>query len=300
MTTGTDATRTIKAAIRRRAQRTELRTARTTVVDTVILTRDFTRLTLRTDDLGDYHPEPADAFKLMLPIDDGARTDHPRRGDDGLPRWPEGATQPVLRALTVRHFDPARGLLTVDVARHQTGPLMSWLATVRPGDAVDLAGMRAEWHLPQEIRDVILMVDGSGLPGAAGIVERLPDHVTVIVYVIDCPRDDLVLIPAHPRLSVIRVGAAHDIGHQTPRAVRAQRRVQVWIAAETGDVRVLRSVVTRRWHVPGDDILARAYWTSGRSSTDVDATNLVRYQHAIAGGADVHDPVLAENIDLDT
>ncbi|MBY8855001.1 siderophore-interacting protein [Nocardia sp. CA2R105] len=71
-----------------------------------------------------------------------------------------------------------------------------------------------------------------------------------------------------------------------------------WIAAEATPVRTLRAHALSTWHVDRTDLLARAYWKHGSTSTDNDAAGLIAYQRAMADGADLHDPELAESIDL--
>ncbi|GAC67829.1 siderophore-interacting protein [Gordonia soli] len=287
----------IKSAIRSRAQGAPLVNAQTTVVAVEELTPTFTRVVVQSDDLAEYVPRPADAVKLLLTPDGGA-AELPHRGDDGLPAWQDGAERPVLRALTVRSFDAVDRRLTLDIARHSTGVLTRLLERIRPGDRIDMAGMRPEWHLPEEVRDVVLVADVTGLPAVAAIVENLDPEVSGVLYLGTARPADADLVAPHPGITTRVVADLADVAAEPPASVEAGRRTQVWIAAEAAHVRRLRRIALQDWQIASGDLLARAYWKAGRDSTEVDAENLVRYRDAIADGADLHDPQVAEDIDL--
>nr|WP_246461836.1 siderophore-interacting protein [Nocardia transvalensis] len=241
------------------------------------LTPGFTRVVLSGSALADYtDPRPADAFKLILPGD---------------------APEPVLRAFTVRRFDSAAQRLTMDVARHEQGSI-DWLLALRPGDTVSLSGMRPEWAVGEGVRDHVLIGDDTAVPAIAAIIESLDASDTVSVYLALSDPADIALVPSHPNLTVRRLGAVTEAAEHTPPPVAAARRAQAWIAAEAGQVRRVRAHVTDRWGIARADLLARAYWKLGTTSTDNDSATLARYQEALAGGDDVYDPELAEDIDL--
>lgn len=182
---------------------------------------------------------------------------------------------------------------------HERGLLASWRAGLRVGDSVTFSGMRAEWYLPASVRNVLLIADGSALPAVAALIEAIPDDVDVQAYVSADHTQDLGLIPSHPHLALERVTSLTDLLHRTPRLIRTGERVQVWIAGETADVRELRRHAVESWRVDLGDLIARAYWKAGVTSTEADAQRLPRFVQAVSDGADLHDPALAENIDLE-
>lgn len=112
------------------------------IVETVRrVSAGFLRVTIGGEALDRYTDRyPADAFKLMFPPDGRGTIDPPERGADGLPHWPEGTTQPVLRAFTVRAYDPGRLRLEFDIADHPHGVTMSWLRAGPEGSSIMLAG----------------------------------------------------------------------------------------------------------------------------------------------------------------
>lgn len=248
---------------------------RLTVAEARPLSPGFTRVVLAGEALTQYRaPRPADAFKLELSTDDTGR--------------------PLLRAFTVRAFDAAARRLTVDVARHERGVAVNWLATVSPGDAVTLAGMRPEWVAADGVRDHVLIGDGTALPAIAAIIESLGPEHRVWAYVALPDPADRALLPEHPGLELRVLPAVTDI-----KDAPTDRRTQVWLAAEAAAVRQVRAHVMDAWGVARVDLLARAYWKRGRTNTDIDAASLLGYREAVLVGGDIHDPALAERIDLE-
>jgi len=272
-------------------------TAQVTVESVRSLSEGFRRVTVHGADLAAYTGiHPADAFKIMIPPDGRGAVDFPHRGDDGLPYWPDGARRPVLRAFTVRAFDPARRRLDFDVAVHGAGVTRTWLENACPGDVIGLSGMRREFAAGDVDRHVIIG-DGSAVPAIAAIIESLDPDVPATVHVAVEHAADLTLLPRPPHVTVRPV---HGSGAELATAVRAREepdgRAQVWLAAEAAVVRDLRRHVLTALGVARDDLHAAAYWKAGRDATAVDDETLRAYQEAAASGADVRDPDVADRI----
>lgn len=291
----------IKSGIWDRSQGRRLLSLELFVAGIEPLTPGYTRVVLEGPDLGEYRdPHPADAFKLMLPPSQNPTVATPVRGESGLPEWPADTVPPVLRAFTVRAFDPVARRLTMDVARHDHGVGIDWLAAARPGDPVSLSGMRPEWAVGAGIRDHVLIGDGTALPAISAILDRLdPDHA-VSAYISTPDPADIELVPAHPKLTLHHLADITRILDHTPASIAGGHRTQVWIAAEAAQVRDIRAHAVAGWGIDRSDLLARAYWKRGITSTENDSVNLIAYRHAATAGADIRDPELAESIDLGT
>lgn len=289
----------IKAGIRQRSRDNRLLSMRLTIAEVGELSPGFVRVVLTGTALAEYvDPWPADAFKLVLPPETGASVDAPVRAGSGIPERSGGGGQPIRRAFTVRRFDSATHRLVMDMARHDEGAGMEWLAAARPGDTVSLSGMRPEWAVTDGVRDHVLIGDHTAVPAIAAIIESLGPEDSVSAYVAVSTPGDLELIPPHPNLALHRLEGIDDIVAHTPEPVTAGRRAQVWVAAEAGHVRLARTHITGNWGTKGADLLARAYWRLGTTGTDSDSTSLTEYKKAVARGADLYDPELAEAIDL--
>ncbi|MFI1460343.1 siderophore-interacting protein [Nocardia carnea] len=289
----------IKAGIWQRSRGRRLLSLELSVGGIDALTPGFTRVVLEGAALDEYRdPHPADAFKLMLPPARSSAVATPTRSESGLPEWPADTVQPVLRAFTVRGFDPAARRLTMDVARHDHGVGIDWLAAARPGDPVSLSGMRPEWAVGAGICDHVLIGDGTALPALSAILDSLDPDDAVSAYISTPDPADIELVPAHPNLTLHHLADITRILDHTPASIAGGRRTQVWIAAEAAQVRDLRAHAVAVWGIDRSDLLARAYWKRGVTSTENDSVNLIAYRHAATAGADIRDPELAESIDL--
>ncbi|MFC3964131.1 siderophore-interacting protein [Nocardia jiangsuensis] len=222
-------------------------------------------------------PRPADAFELELSADDTGR--------------------PLLRACTVRAFDADAERLTLDIARHERGVAVNRLATVSRGDAVTLAGMRPEWVVAEGFRDHILVGDDTAVPAIAAIVDSLGPEHRIRVYAALTDPADRAPLPAHPNLELRLITTVTELESHVPDVV-SEHRTQVWVAPEAAAVRRVRAHVLGSWGIARADLLARAYWKRSLTNTDTDAASLLGYREAVLAGGDIHDPALAERIDL--
>lgn len=289
----------IKAGVWQRTRGRRLLSLELSVAGIGSLTPGFTRVVLEGTALDEYRdPHPADAFKLMLPPARISAVPTPARSGSGLPQRSDDTVEPVLRAFTVRGFDPAARRLTMDVARHDHGVGIDWLAAARPGDPVSLSGMRPEWAVGAGIRDHVLIGDGTALPAISAILDGLdPDHA-VSAYVATPDPADIELVAPHPKLTLHHLADITRVVDHAPASIAGGRRTQVWVAAEAAAVRDIRAHAVGVWGVDRCDLLARAYWKRGVTSTENDSVNLMAYRHAATAGADIRDPELAESIDL--
>jgi NADPH-dependent ferric siderophore reductase len=276
-----------------------------TVESVAAVSPGFRRVAVRGDGLADYaQVRPADAFKIMVPPDGAGTVDFPQRGADGIPYWPEGTRQPVLRAFTVRHFDASARRLEFDAMAHDGGVAMAWLGNARPGDVIGLGGMRREFHAGDVDRHLIVG-DSSALPAIAAIVESLEPGTPTTVHLAVGHDDDRNLVPAKDGVTIHWVTGGSPAGPDSAleRAVREQERpdgrVQAWLGAEASVVRGLRRFVTAELGVGHDDLHAAAYWKAGINSTDNDTVLLQRYVKEISSGADASDPDVREKVELE-
>ena len=201
-----------------------------------------------------------------LPVDPAAVEDeHPRE------LWP------VTRAYTVRAWDSAAGVLTVDLVRHgDDGIAPAWAAAARPGDRISLFGPGgayapahdADWHL--------LVGDESALPAIAATVEALPaaTSAVVIVEVAGPEEEQPVVTPADVELTWIHRGAATGApgGHRNDpllAAVRAATErggdVDAFVHGEADMVRAVRRHLRVERGVARGRLSASGYWRRGRT-----------------------------------
>lgn len=248
------------------------------------VTPGFERVTLTGPGLAAYtKPLPADAFKLSIPAPDGAS---------------------VLRAFTVRDFEPAAHRLTFDVARHDHGVATEWVRGARPGDELRLFGMRRDFALGDDVTRHLIIADHSALPAAATIVGSLPRGLKVTVVAATSTEADRALLPGRHDIDVrwVTGPASRGIGSPLERAVRELPRphdgTQVWLAAESGVVRACRRYLLQECELGRMQVHAVAYWVDGVDSTRRDAEAEAVYLQAMREGRDVTDPVTQDAIEF--
>ncbi|MBB4930622.1 NADPH-dependent ferric siderophore reductase [Lipingzhangella halophila] len=296
----------IRSEIRRVSQQGQLLSCRVTVESVTAVSEGYLRVAVTSDELVAYRDvRPADAFKLLLPPQGQGSVDFPERGEDGIPYWPEGTRQPVLRAFTVRRFEPALLRVEFDVARHD-GLTLRWLANAAAGDVIGLAGMRREFHAGTGVDHHVIIGDSSALPAVSAIVESLSPDVPASVYLAVDHDSDRALLPDRPHVTTFWVAGGSPVGHDSAleRTVRrnwqGRGRTQVWLAAEASVMRSLRRLVLDEHGVSRDDLHSAAYWKTGLDSTQLDDVQLRRYQEELATGADAADPDLRDRVELRT
>jgi NADPH-dependent ferric siderophore reductase len=264
-----------------------------TVASVTRISDGFLRMAVTSEEFRQYDkPMPADAFKLMLPPAGHDRFDVPLRGEDLIPYWPEGSIRPMLRAATVRTYDPDEQRMEIDVADHAAGLLIEWVRSNPVGRTVMLSGMRREFVAGEGVDHQVLIGDATALPAVAAILESL-DRAPVTTYLAVTNASDRALLPS--------IGTVHwvtDLAADVTAATPPPGRVQVWIAAEAAQVRDVRRHVLQSWAVHRDDLRFSAYWKAGFDASQFDAANLVRYQEAAAAKRDILDPDVREEIEL--
>lgn len=269
----------IRSALRRRAQATTPITTALRVDEIVPVSPGFLRVSGTVGaELDGYRALPADAFKLAFEPDDA-----------GSPRY---------RAFTVRHFDPETRGLVFDIARHDGGLALDWLAGDPVGEQRTLHGMRPDWAAVPGATHHLLIGDATALPAIAAVLEHLPATSVIDVVVALAHPADTDLLPDHPGAEITVVESISAAVDLVPRTVATGGHPQTWVAAEASQVRRVRAHALSQWHIDRDDLLARAYWKQGQSATESDDRAMGTYRAAAAQGRDLADPDLVEEIEL--
>ena len=257
-------------------RRRQARTAE--VLHTTWLTPAMIRVEMGGESLSGFAPgEFTDHYvKLIFPPPGapyGLPVD-PAAVEDAYPRelWP------VTRAYTVRAWDSAAGVLTVDLVRHgDDGIAPAWAAAARPGDRISLFGPGgayapahdADWHL--------LVGDESALPAIAATVEALPAAASAVAILeVAGPEEEQPLVtPADVELIWIHrrdTGgdpAGGTAGGPLLAAVRAATErggdVDAFVHGEADMVRAVRRHLRVERGIPRDRLSASGYWRRGRT-----------------------------------
>lgn len=216
----------------------------TTVHTTTALTPHMVRLVLHAPELASFPvAEFTDHYvKLLFPQPSQAR--------------------PTTRTYTVRAWDPAARLITVDFVHHGDDGLAGpWAAAARPGDALALMGPGGG-YAPNPAADRHLLVgDASALPAIACALERIGTSAPAkVVVLVDGPAELAYPLPDGADVSWVEHGLV-----ATVQALGwIPGRVHAFVHGEAGDVRELRRWLRAERHVPLDHLSASGYWRRGR------------------------------------
>jgi NADPH-dependent ferric siderophore reductase len=165
------------------------------VATTEQLTPGLVRIVLGGGDLDRLEmPDATDAYVNVAFRPTGATYDDvfdPQALRDSHPK----DQQPARRRYTVRAWDPAAHLLTIDFVVHgDAGVAGPWAATAEPGDVLVFTGPSGAYR-PAPTSDWHLMVgDESALPAIAASLESLPPGAQVSVRLVcDGPAHEIAL-----------------------------------------------------------------------------------------------------------
>ena len=184
--------------------------------------------------------------------------------------------QPVGAYYTVRRWRPEVAELDLWVVTHGgSGPASSWALQAQAGDPLALWGPRTAWAPPAGTDEYLLVVDETGLPAAAVVLEELPSDAAVVVLAEVADADHRQPLPERPGVQVRwlhRDGAAPGTTTLLADAV-AELHVPsghpyVWGGAESRAMRDVRRHVRDAWGLHREQVSLLGYWR--RSADDAD------------------------------
>ncbi len=261
------------------------------VVTTEWLTPVLVRVVLGGDDLEAFEmPEDTDAYVNVAIAPSGApygevfdpaevREQHEKE------HWPR------RRRYTVRSWDRARQLLTLDFVVHgDDGVGGPWAAAAKPGDVLVFEGPgggyrpdpTADWHL--------FVGDESALPAIAASLEALPWGATAVVRLVcDGSEHEIPLSsPAELDLQWLHRAGGPGDADLLPDAVRAleppEGRVHAFVHGEADEIRAIRRHLLLDRGFTRQSMSCSPYWR--RTMTD-ESWREVKRQYVAAMDADV-------------
>lgn len=242
------------------------------VVGAQRLTPSMVRLTLGAGDLDDFTmPDATDAYiNVAIPPADApydavfdparVRAEHPQH------LWP------ARRRYTVRGWDAANQLLTLDFVVHGVGVAGSWAATAEPGSVLVFEGPSGGYR-PDATTDWHLFAgDESALPAIAASLEAVPTGALAIVRLVcDGPAHEVELsCPGSLDVKWLhRTGTAEDsdLLAQSLRDLPLPRgRVQAFVHGEAEEIRAVRRHLLVERDLSRGDMSCSPYWR--REMTD--------------------------------
>lgn len=228
------------------------------------LTPHMQRIVLGGPQLEGFHSgAPDDHMKLFFPNDAGELV-MPKRGPQGL-EFPPGVEPSPMRDYTPRHYDAARGELTVDFVLHGDGPASLWAAAAKPGDILGAGGPRGSFVVAGDFDHYVLVADETGLPAIGRWLEEMPASVraTVLAEIPEASDRQLLFTEAACEVRWLerdgQDGAASTLLEDALRGLAVDGDAFYWIAAESRRARNLRIFLAERG-VPKERVRATGYW----------------------------------------
>ncbi|MFF9070851.1 siderophore-interacting protein [Streptomyces sp. NPDC014872] len=223
---------------------------------------------------------PDQQMKLCFPREgqDVPRLPVPDADDAHGMRWYEAylaipePERPLMRSFTVRGYDRASGVMTVDFVLHgDDGPAARWGRGARPGEVLGMVGPSAAYARPLPAADWLLLAgDETALPAIGTLLESLSAGSRAVVYaeVADAAEHRMPHSPGE--VSVHWVD--RDRGGALVDAVRAAELPAgpgaAWLAGEAGAVRALRRHLVGERGLPRNAVEFSGYWRANLTQDD--------------------------------
>lgn len=227
-----------------------------TVAERTFVTPHLLRLRLAGDDFEDFVSSAADDHVKLF-----------------LPGMFEPSGKPVMRDYTPRSFDPEKGELTIEFALHDDpGPATKWAMMSKVGDPVSIGGPRGSIVIPDDYDWYWLIGDETAIPAIERRIEEWPDcRISCLIAVTS--KEEEVALKTAPSRSVHWVHRPANEAADPASLVNALADWKlptgdgfVWIAAEAGVARSIRTYLLERGH-PQTNMKAAGYWTAGKADT---------------------------------
>jgi NADPH-dependent ferric siderophore reductase len=177
--------------------------------------------------------------------------------------------RPVSRTYTPRHFDAARGELTVDIVLHGEGPASAWAAQAQVGQPMTIGGPGRSYAVDAQAQWLLVAGDESAIPAIATILEVVPDAVrTEVLIEVNDAADEFVLAPPRGNVhirwlhrSTARAGV--DLAAAVSAFGRPAGEGRIYVACEADAMRAIRRHLLVDQALPREWVTTRGYWKQG-------------------------------------
>jgi NADPH-dependent ferric siderophore reductase len=184
---------------------------------------------------------------------------------------PDGQGGMCMRDYTPRAFTPAQGRLTIDFALHEAGPATAWALAATAGETLQIGGPRGSSLVADDFDWYLLIGDETALPAIGRRLEELRPGVSVTTLVVvqtEADRQEIATATAWTPHWIARQGQALDDASLLKTALDDHTLPSgegfVWIGAEGGVARTLRSYMAETRGHPKIWMKASGYWAAGK------------------------------------
>lgn len=233
-----------------------------TVTDVQVLSPRMRRVVFEGDDLATFAwSGPAAHLKLAFP----------EPGHDAPPTVTPDGPRPTTRTYTPRRFDADQHQLEIDFVLHGAGIGSAWATQARAGQQVVVLGPARGYSVAPEAAWYVLAGDESALPAIETLLEAIPAHIPVRVFIEVAAADEQRSLPTPERTEarwLARDGALP--GTLLKQAVEAQAWPagdgRFYVGCEAGTMREIRRSVLERSGLDRASMVTRGYWRAGAAN----------------------------------
>lgn len=170
------------------------------------------------------------------------------------------------RAYTIRHFDENQKQLTLDIATHHQGLISSWAKQAKVGDELYITPPRGGFKDLDKDGWLLLLADETGIPSMATILEQLPAHLKVYVFIeISSEAEKQQLTTQADATIKWLFKNTHKDSLKTVLKASSLPTTQgyAWIAAEASVIRGVRTQLLKEQGFSLANIQTTGYWKLG-------------------------------------
>jgi NADPH-dependent ferric siderophore reductase len=231
--------------------RHELKRRTLTVRTVEYVTPQMLRITLTSDDLGDFASASADDHIKIFP--------------------PNGDREPEGRDYTPRYFNTDDRTLVLDFAIHEAGPATAWAIEAKPGTTLPIGGPRGS-AVVSGVNSWLLIGDETALPAIGRRIEEAGEDDSFIVIAAVAGPEEEQRFETKARVDIRWVHRPLSKAADAAPLVEALSAVETipagtfaWIAAEASVARAVRADLTENRGHPLPWLKAAGYWTKGKA-----------------------------------
>jgi len=251
---------------------------RATVLSTTRISPHLQRIVVGSDEFADFPQDAKGAYvKVLLP----------HSGESKVELDLQAKRPALMRSYTIRNIHPVNGAITLDfVVNQHIGVASNWAQNAVVGDEVGIAGPG-----PKKLTDLtqthyLMLADLTSVNAINGYLQVLPKEaiVDVIIHVAD--KADII------ELEQIKANTQHSIKWLVTKKPETELLDQVirfcagyntqpmvFMALEASLVKSVRRLITNRFAVDHEHIVASAYWKRG---IDADGLKVEKQQQSRA------------------
>lgn len=205
-------------------------------------------------------------LKLLFPTDSG-EVIFPAVNEENKVIWQEGLREKV-RTYSVRYYDVANNLLTIDFVIHEKGIATTWAQHAKVNDTIGILGMGSKNKF-DSAKQLVLLGDISAMPAICYTLEQLPKDQKAIAIIEVRSESDKVALNLSPLAKIEWIVSPQG----TSQLIAAINQLPIstddanlffWGGMESSlSQEVRRSLKNDYTQLPADAIQLISYWREG-------------------------------------